>query len=179
MNKKVLIISSSPRKKGNSDLLCDEFMRGAKEAGNIVEKVFLNELNIHYCNACGYCVKHIGECSIKDDMYSLKEKIINADVIVLGSPVYFYTMSAQLKTFIDRHAFFYSFVKDKEFYYIMTSADTNKGAMQTLLEEFHAYAICLSGSKEKGAVYGVDTWDKGDVSNRPVMHEAYQMGLTI
>ena len=100
MNKKVLIVSSSPRKHGNSDLLCDEFAHGAKDAGNEVEKVFLADKSINYCRGCGIC-NSTHKCVQNDDMAELNDKMVKADVIALASPVYFYTVDAQLKTFID------------------------------------------------------------------------------
>lgn len=72
MKKNVLILSGSPRKGGNSDLLCDEFMRGAVESGHAVEKIRVAEKDIGYCRACYYCKKSGGECVIKDDMAEVK-----------------------------------------------------------------------------------------------------------
>ena len=102
MSKKVLILSGSPRKGGNSDLLCDEFMRGAQEAGNEVEKIRVVSKKIAPCSACYFCRSHHGECAHKDDMAEVLQKMIDADVIVLSSPVYFYSIDAQLKAVIDR-----------------------------------------------------------------------------
>lgn len=83
MNKKVLIVSSSPRKHGNSDLLCDEFARGAKDAGNEVEKVFLADKSINYCRGCGIC-NSTHKCVQNDDMAELNDKMVKADVIAFG-----------------------------------------------------------------------------------------------
>ena len=102
MPKKVLILSSSPRKGGNSDTLCDEFMRGAINSGNSVEKIFLRDKNIHYCTGCSVCSQYNKPCPQKDDAAEIIEKILASDVIVMATPVYFYTMSAQMKTLIDR-----------------------------------------------------------------------------
>ena len=90
MSKNVLIISSSPRKGGNSDTLCDEFKKGAEEAGNRVDKIRLAELSIDYCSAC-YACKKLGYCVKQDDMEQVIAKMRDADVIVLATPVYFYT----------------------------------------------------------------------------------------
>lgn len=117
MSKKVLILSGSPRKGGNSDLLCDEFMRGAQEAGHNVEKIRVSEKKIAPCSACYYCRQSGGECAHKDDMGSVLQKMIDADVIVLASPVYFYAISAQLKAVIDRTVARWLEVENKEFYY--------------------------------------------------------------
>ena len=94
--KKVLIISASPRKGGNSDLLCDEFARGAAEAGHEVEKIRLAEKKVGYCTGCYACQK-LNRCVQNDDANELVEKMLSADVIVLAMPVYFYSMDAQLK----------------------------------------------------------------------------------
>ena len=117
--KKVLILSGSPRKGGNSDTLCDEFMKGAIDAGNEVEKIFVAGKNIGYCKGC-YACKDTGICVIKDDMAEVLQKMLDADVIVLSSPVYFYSISAQLKAVIDRTVARWLEFRDKEFYYIMT-----------------------------------------------------------
>ncbi len=96
--KKVLIISGSPRKNGNSDTLCNEFMKGAKESGNIVEKINLSEKNIDFARTCETCCKNeVCSCNQKDDVAEIIQKMIDVDVIVLSTPTYFYGMSAQLK----------------------------------------------------------------------------------
>ena len=123
--KKVLILSGSPRKNGNSDILCDEFARGAAEAGNHVEKIRVSEKNIGFCRAC-YACRGTGVCAIKDDMAEVLQKMIDADVLVLASPVYFYSIDAQLKALIDRTVARWLDVKNKEFYYIVTAADSEK-----------------------------------------------------
>lgn len=87
--KKVLILSSSPRRRGNSDTLCDEFMRGAIEGGNEVEKVFLRDKNIHPCLGCSVCSYEKKPCPQKDDAAEVIQKMLEADVIVMGTPVYF------------------------------------------------------------------------------------------
>lgn len=129
MSKKVLVISASPRKKGNSDLLCDEFIKGAVTAGNEVEKVFLSDLKINYCTGCGVC-NNTSRCVLTDDMKAVLDKMVAVDVIVLATPVYFYTMDAQLKTLIDRTVPRYTEIRNKEFYYIVAAADTKTANME-------------------------------------------------
>lgn len=178
MGKKVLILSGSPRKEGNSDILCDEFMRGAKEKGNEVEKIRVAEKNIGFCLAC-YACRGTGICAIKDDMAEIIEKMIEADVLVLASPVYFYSIDAQLKALIDRTVARWTEVKNKELYYIMTAADDVTSAMDTTLACFRGYADCVSGAKEKGIIYGIGVYDKGEIKNTVAMKEAYEMGLQV
>ena len=91
MSKKVLILSSSPRRNGNSDHLCNEFMRGAAEAGHQVEKILLKDKHINYCTGCSVCSMYGKPCPQKDDAAEVVEKMIAADVIVMATPVYFYT----------------------------------------------------------------------------------------
>ena len=112
--KKVLILAGSPRKGGNSDILCDAFAKGAAEAGHQVEKIYVQQLRIGGCMACYGC-RGTGVCVQKDDMASVLEKLIAADVIVLATPVYFYSMDGQMKTLIDRTLPRYTEIRDKEF----------------------------------------------------------------
>jgi len=121
MSKNVLILSGSPRKGGNTDTLCEEFKRGAEISGHSVEKIFVAAKKISYCTGCYYCAENGGHCVIEDDMNEILEKIEAADVIVLSSPVYFYSISAQLKTVIDRCVARWTSIKNKEFYYIAAS----------------------------------------------------------
>ncbi len=177
MSKKVLILSGSPRKNGNSDILCDEFMKGAIEAGNEVEKIRIAEKNIGYCRACYACKN--GPCAIKDDMTEVLQKMIDADVIVLASPVYFYSIDAQLKALIDRTVARWLEVKDKEFYYIVTAADGEEEAAETTINCFRGYADCVNGAKEMGIVYGMGVYEKGEVKNTKAMLDAYEMGKSV
>lgn len=172
--KHVLILSGSPRKNGNSDLLCDEFMKGALEAGHQVEKIRIAEKKIGYCRACYACRK--GKCAIDDDMGEVLQKMIDADVIVLASPVYFYSIAAQLKALIDRTVARWLEARDKEFYYIMTAADEDTSAMETTLACFRGYAACVEGAKEMGAIYGIGVYRMGEIKDTKAMAEAYEMG---
>lgn len=179
MAKKVLIISASPRRHGNSDLLSDRFMQGAQEMGHQVEKVFLKDKKIAYCTGCGYCFEH-HVCSQHDDMTELLDSMLGADVIVFATPVYFYTMNAQMKCFIDRATPRYRDISNKEFYFIMTAADKEKANFQRTLEAFRGFTEdCLKGAKEAGVIYGGGTWHAGDVKTTPAYDEAYEMGKRV
>ena len=177
--KNVLILSGSPRKGGNSDQLCDEFMRGAKESGNNVIKINIADKKVSPCRACYFCREHGGECVYKDDMAEILQAIIDADVLVLASPVYFYSINAQLKAVIDRTVARWLEVKNKELYYIMTAADEERASMETTLACFRGYADCVNGAREMGGIYGTGVYEKGTVLNKPAMAEAYKMGKSI
>lgn len=179
MVKNVLILSGSPRKNGNSDILCDQFKAGAEKAGNAVEKIFICDKKIGFCKACYHCTKHEGECAIKDDMVEILDKIDASDVIVMASPVYFYSIDAQMKALIDRMVARWTTIKNKEFYYIMTSAEDSDMVMDCTLECFRGLAACLDGSKEKGVIYGKGAYEMGTIKDLPAMQEAYEMGTKV
>lgn len=179
MTKKVLILAASFRKKGNSDLLCDEFARGATEAGNEVEKIYLNDKNIGYCRGCGVC-NTTHKCVLKDDMAEILDKMIKADVIVMATPVYFYSMNGQMKTLIDRTVPRYGEISNKDFYFIVAAADDNQANMERTLEGFRGFTEdCLDNAKEKGIIYGTGAWNMGDIKGNPAMEDAYLMGKAV
>lgn len=179
MSKKVLILSASPRKGGNSDMLCDQFMLGAKEAGNQTEKIFLRDKTINYCTGCGTCFNMGEGCPQKDDMAEILEKMIAADAIVMATPVYFYTMNGQMKTLIDRTCSHYMEISDKDFYFIATAANDSKQAMERTFEGLRGFTSCLEGAKEKGIIYGTGAWNIGDIKETKAMEQAYEMGKTV
>ena len=179
MSKKVLILSGSPRKGGNSDILCDEFMKGAAESGNEVEKIRVAAKKIAPCIGCYHCSDHAGECVYKDDMAEILQKMIDADVLVLASPVYFYSIDAQLKAVIDRTVARWTEVKDKEFYYIATMADPEKSSADTTLACFRGYADCVEGAVEKGVIIGSGAYEPGEVKNTQAMKDAYNFGKNV
>ena len=179
MGKKVLILSSTPRKGGNSQILCQEFQKGAEAAGNQVELVVMRDKKINYCTGCGAC-NTTHKCAQDDDMAAILDKMVEADVIVMATPVYFYTMDAQMKTLIDRTAPRYKEIENKDFYYIVTAADNNIDNMERTIEGFRGFAEdCLPGSQDKGIVYGVGAWEKGEICDTPALKQAYEMGKTV
>lgn len=174
-----MILSGSPRKGGNSDLLCDEFMRGAIESGNEVEKIRVSANRIAPCSACYYCRDNGGKCIHKDDMTVILQKMIDADVLVLASPVYFYSIDAQLKAVIDRTVARWLEVKNKEFYYIITMADEELSSAETTLACFRGYADCVEGAIEKGVIIGNGVYEPGESKNSPAMEQAYTTGKNL
>lgn len=178
MSKKVLILSGSPRKGGNSDLLCDEFMRGAKDSGNDVEKIRIADKKIAPCSGCYACRKS-GKCIHQDDMAEILQKMIDSDVIVLASPVYFYSVDAQLKAVIDRTVARWIEVKNKASYYIITMADEDISSADTTLACFRGYAACVEGAVEKGVIIGSGAYEPGAVIHTAAMEQAYDMGKSI
>jgi multimeric flavodoxin WrbA len=179
MGKRVFVISSSPRKGGNSDLLCDQFIAGAQLAGHQAEKIVLKDKKINYCTGCGICINGERSCSQKDDMAEILDKMISTDVIVLATPVYFYTMCGQMKTFIDRTCARYSEIANKDFYFIATAADNSKQALERTIEEFRGFTACLDEPNEKGVIYGTGVWKIGDIKESKAMNQAFEMGKAV
>jgi multimeric flavodoxin WrbA len=176
MAKKVVVLSASPRKGGNSDLLCDQFVLGAAEAGHQVEKIFLRDKRISCCIACGACQSNGGRCIQPDDMAEILDKMIRAKVIVMATPVYFYAMNGQMKTLIDRTYARYTEISHKELYFIMTAAVGNRELLERTLEQFRGFTSCLGGAREQGVIYGTGAWEMGDILGSPAFLQAHEMG---
>ena len=177
MKKKVLMISGSPRKGGNSEILLGQFEKGAREAGNEVEKVSLREKKIAPCMACYGC-RGTKTCVQKDDMGELLEKMVEADVVVLATPVYFYSMDGQLKTMIDRTLPRYTEIADKDVYLIATAA-AGRRAMERTMDAMKGFTDCLPGARVKGEIYGEGVYQKGEVEGTPAYQEAYEAGKSV
>lgn len=177
MKKKVLMISGSPRKGGNSETLLGQFEKGAREAGNEVEKVNLREKKIAPCMACYGC-RGTKTCVQKDDMGELLEKMVEADVLVLATPVYFYSMDGQLKTMIDRTLPRYTEIADKDVYLIATAA-AGRRAMERTMDAMKGFTDCLPGARVKGEIYGEGVYQKGEVEGTPAYQEAYEAGKSV
>lgn len=177
--KKIIVISSTPRVDGNSEILAKEFAKGAKEAGHQVEIVYLRELYLNYCIGCLSCQK-TGLCVHNDGMNKLCQKLLGADVIVLATPVYFYSMSGQLKVFIDRLVPIYTEIS-ANIYIIATQWDESKEMMEKTIEAIRGCTRdCFENCKEKGVIYGTGLNEKGDVyKNTNLINQAYEMGKNV
>lgn len=174
--KNVLVISASPRKGGNTDLLCDEFVRGAREAGGNVEKIFLDDYKIDFFRERH---EHSADSVAHDDQAPMIiEKMANADIIVLSSPVYYMNIDGQLKTLMDR-CFRHEGLAGKEFYYITACADSEDSTAETAIFAFRGFVVCLPNPVERGMVKAVGMGRKGAVEQSQYMQEAYNLGKTI
>lgn len=176
--KQILILSGSPRKYGNSDLLCEEFMKGAVESGHNVELIRIAERKIGFCKGC-YACKKKGICIIKDDMEEIIQKMIDADVIVLASPVYFYAMNAQLKAVIDRSVARWTEIKNKDFYFIMTAAENEQTTFTGTLACMRGFLECCEGSTEKGLICAGGVYNAGEVTLTDYINQAFDMGKNV
>lgn len=180
MSKKILVISSSLRANSNSDALADEFIRGAEEAGNKVEKISLVGKKIAFCKGCMACQK-LKHCAIQDDANDITKKMLKADVIVFATPVYYFSMSGQLKTLLDRanslYACDYAF---REVYLLATAAEEYPAAMNGTVKGIQGWIDCFDKVKLCGVVkaYGVN--DAGTIHNNSrAIKKAYTLGKQV
>jgi multimeric flavodoxin WrbA len=175
MNKRTFLISSSPRKNANSDILCDEFMKGAQEAGHSVEKIRLADSHINYCTGCCACIGNPGSCIQADDMNGILQKILDADVLVFASPIYFHSFNGHMKTFMDRVCPIYPLIHDKDVYFIVAAAGGNL-PVENAFKTFRVFTDCLD-VEEKGTVAVTGVWSEGGVRGKRALKDAYEMGL--
>ena len=173
--KKILIISASPRTDSNSDALCDEFMRGAKESGHQAEKIRLAEKTINYCTGCLACIHEPGACVQDDDMTQIHQKMIAADVLVLATPVYFHVMNGQMKVFIDRVCPIYSMIRNKDVYFAISCAG-GTSQVERSVESLRVLTQSCRGIKERGVMAVTGSWDGGAAKGTPAFKQAYTLG---
>ena len=178
--KNILVLSSSLRKGSNSEILAQEFAKGATDAGNEVEFVSLRGKKIAFCTGCLACQKK-GRCVIKDDAVEIAEKMKSADVIAFATPIYYYEMSGQLKTMLDRaNSLYVSDYKFREIYLLATAADTDKKAMNIAKRGISGWIACFEGVKFKGGVCGTGAEAAGDVKKMPLLlKRVYTMGKKV
>ena len=112
-------------------------------------------------------------------MKDILAKIVEADAIVMATPVYFYTMNGQMKTLIDRCCARYTEINNKDFYFIMTAADGSKKAFDKTVTEFHGFLECLNNPKEKKVIKGAGLWEKNDVKGAKILQEAFKAGASV
>lgn len=181
MSKKVIVLSGSPRKQGNSDRLADAFINGALQAGNEAEKIYVKDLRVSGCLGCLGCQRNIGKCVQKDDMQAAYDKVLSADVIVFAFPVYYYTWNAQMKTVLDRFYAIESLLKNKTFYMLASCAAPSMEYEEPVLEAFRKYISCFraGGNQEGGYVFAFNTINKKDVEGSDAIQTAFQMGENI
>ena len=177
--KKIVIVSSSPRVDGNSETLAKNFMKGAVESGNQVEYISINDIDLKFCKGCFYCQNHDG-CVLKDGMNALYSKFEQADVLVFATPVYYYSVSGQLKTFLDRlNPLYPRDNKFKEVYLLCASHDSNPNAMDGCVSDVNGWISCFDGVTFKGVLRAVGIEKYGEVLKTDFPLKAYEMGKGI
>jgi multimeric flavodoxin WrbA len=182
---KVLGIMGSPRVGGNSDILLDEALAGAKDAGAEAEKIILDKKKISGCKDCKKC-NETGICAIKDDMVEIQKKILEAYAIIHSVPVYFWSMTSQMKAYLDRWCVFfdaewrwqkiyYPKMRGKRIGLITVCGDPDVHTADPIVHSFKSTAE-MTKLNWLGAVMA-SAADKGDiVKNEKAMQEAFELG---
>jgi multimeric flavodoxin WrbA len=183
MGRSILILKGSPREHGNSNTLADRVAKGASAAGAEVESLMLHHMDIRPCDACDTC-QETGVCVIQDDMQKIYPLLEKADAIVIASPVYWFTLSAQTKLCIDRWYALESgqgnALRGKQIGIVLTYGDTDlytSGGINAIhtFESMFRYI----GAEIVGMVYGTAN-EIGDVEKQPeLMERAYQLGQVL
>ena len=174
--KKVLIISTSLRAGSNSEIAAKEVEKGSKEAGNDVEFVTLKDKNIAFCKGCLACQK-LGRCIIDDDANPITDKIASSEVIVFVTPIYYYEMSGQMKTLIDRaNSLYVREKKFKEVYLVTTSAEDEDYVIDGALKGLQGWVDCFDGVELKGHLSLGGFNDPQEIKNHDRLKEAYEFG---
>ncbi len=177
--KNIIVVTSSPRKNGNSEILAQKFAEGAKAAGNNVQIVAVRDLDLKFCTGCLYCNTH-DKCVLNDGMNGLYENFQNADVLVFATPVYYYAVSGQLKTLLDRlNPLYVRDNKFKEVYLLTTAADDAESAMDGAVKDMQGWIDCFDGVTLKDVIRGVGVTEKGAINNTAFPQQAYEMGKNV
>ena len=179
---KVCAFVGSPRLGGNTDILVSEVLRGAASAGANVEKHMVSEMDISPCQACEVC-RQTGRCCIQDDMQPLYDVLLEADTIVLGTPIYFWGPSAQLKGFIDR---WYAFDQDgirerlaaKRLLLVCAFADSDPDTGDATIRMVRLVAKWFD-MRFLDPLLGI-AWKRGEIAeNREIIQRAYRAGVDL
>ena len=179
MSKNIVVVTGSPRVNGNSEMLADAFIEGARESGNTVTKFNAGKMNVKGCIACKYCFSHDGECVQKDDMQEILKVLRQTDMIVLASPIYWFGFSAQLKAVIDR---FYA-GQSRGFpiesaALLLTYADTDEATAEATILNYKAVISYLKW-EDKGIIAQADVSARGEIAGKESLDEARRLGKSI
>ena len=179
MSKKVVVISTSIRANSNSEDLAKSFAAGATYAGNEVEFITLKDKQISFCKGCLVC-QQTGKCVIKDDVTKIIDKVIDSDIVVWATPIYYYEMSGQMKVLIDRlNPMFSMDYKFRDVYFLATAAEDGEHVYEKTLSGLNGWIDCFDKAKLKGYVFCGGVTMGGEISGSVKLKEAYDMGAGV
>ena len=174
--KRVIVISTSLRRGSNSDMLADKFVDGAKAAGNNVEKISLAGKNIQFCKGCMGCQK-LGRCVINDDVNDIMAKVLQADVVCWATPIYYYEMSGQMKTLIDRMNPMYELdYQFRDVYLLTTAAEDEEQTPKRAETGLTGWIDCYPKSCLAGTLFCGGVNDAREIEGNTKLQEAYELG---
>lgn len=173
---KIVLLEGSPNKHGSSNLLADCFRQGAEEAGHTVEIIDAAHADIHPCTGCIHC-GYEGPCVQKDDVEAIRPKILGADMMVFVTPLYYYGMSAQLKTLIDRFCAFNSSIQSKHMKSALIAAAWNSDSWTfEALESHYKTLVRYLNLTDMGMVLGKGCGSPAMTKHSPYTQRAYELG---
>lgn len=179
MSKKVLIISTSLRNNSNSEILAKEFAKGAREAENDVKEITLKDKNIAFCKGCLACQK-LGKCVIDDDVALISKDMHDAQVIAFATPIYYYEMSGQMKTLLDRANWLYSSdYKFEDIYLLSTAAEDEDYVDKRAISGLEGWIDCFEKARLAGKVFAGGVNDAGEIVGHTGLEKAYELGKAI
>lgn len=179
MSKTVLVLSTSPRKGGNSDALADAFVRGAQEAGNQVEKITLYDKTIGFCKGCLSC-QNTQRCIIRDDADAITQKMLTADVIAFATPIYYYGMCGQMKTLLDRaNPLFPADYQFRDIYLLAAAAEADEHTVDGAVTGLQGWIDCFEKSRLAGTVFAGGVTAVGEIQGHPALQQAFDLGKTV
>ena len=173
---RIVILESSPNRHGSSNLLAERFAQGAQEAGHQVAFVDVAHADIHPCTGCIHC-GYEGPCVQKDDMEKFRRQILDADMMVFVTPLYYYGMSAQLKTLIDRFCAFNSSIQRKHMKSALLAAAWNSDDWTfEALESHYQTLVRYLNLQDMGTVLGKGCGSPSMTKHSPYTQRAYELG---
>lgn len=176
---KIFVVSSSMRKGGNSDLLCDAFIKGATENDNEVAKLSLKTLDLQFCRGCLAC-QRTGKCVLNDGVNAILPEVSASDVLVFATPIYYYAVCGQMKTFLDRlNPLFPQNNKFRKVYLLATAADGEESAMDGAVKETEGWISCFPDVELAGVVCGVGVTGVGEIKGTSAERQAYELGKSV
>ncbi len=174
---RIVVVNGSPRANGNTEIMAKEFVRGAEEAGNEVVLINLRGKKIGGCMGCEYCFSHDGECVQKDDMPDILKELDQADAVVFASPIYWFDITAQLKSVIDR-----MYARAKVGFHFNKTAllldSASDGVYDAAITQYKAPTGYLRW-ENLGIITAPELSSKGAMKGSKVMEEVYKLGLSI
>ena len=178
--KKVIVISTSLRHGSNSDMLADQFVEGAKSAGNEVEKISLVGKNIQFCKGCLGCQK-LGRCVINDDVNDIMAKVLKADVICWATPIYYYEMSGQMKTLLDRmNPLYTTDYQFRKVYMLSVAAEDEAFVPEKAVSGLQGWIDCFEKAEFTGSLFCGGINDAGEAAGKTEeQQEAYEFGRAL
>ena len=177
---KVLVISTSLRAKSNSDILAESLIKGAQDAGHEVEQISLKGKELKFCIGCLACQK-MQECVLKDDAVWIAEKVKNADTLVFATPIYYYEMSGQMKTLLDRlNPLYPSDYRFRKIYMLTTAAEDEDYVPEKAISGLQGWVDCFEKAELAGALFCGGISDPGEASgNKEAQDKAYEFGKSL